>query len=235
MTSYAYALDDRVAVLTMNNGENRFNLESVKAFTTVLDDIVDQTQANALVVTSVHEKIWCNGIDLDWLLPEIQTSGEATMHRFLSELYKLFRRLLTMPMITIAALNGHAFAGGAFLAFAHDFRFMRVDRGWICLPEVDLGISLGPVFMAISKKVVPLPLLEEMQYCARRMTAQECADRHIITRACPLETLLDESVGFAKSMNKPREIIHRMKLETLQPVLNVVDQTIASLEEKLNS
>ena len=230
---YAYAMDEKVAVLTMNNGENRFNLDSIKAFRGELDDIVDGTEANALVATSAHAKIWCNGIDLDWLLPEIQTNGEAAMNRFLCELYKLLRRLLTMPMPTVAALNGHAFAGGAFLAFAHDFRFMRADRGWISLPEVDLGMTLGPVFMAISKKVVPVPLLEEMQYCARRMTAQECAERHIITRVCTLETLVSESVAFAKSLNKPRDIVHRMKLETLGPVLAVVDETIASLESKL--
>ncbi|WP_054031481.1 enoyl-CoA hydratase/isomerase family protein [Desulfatitalea tepidiphila] len=228
---YAYRMDDNVAVLTMNNGENRFNLASIQAFGEVLDDIVDHSGANALVVTSAHPKIWCNGIDLDWLLPEVQTGGETSMNRFLCNMYKLFKRLLTMPMPTVAAINGHAFAGGAFLAFSHDFRFMRADRGWISLPEVDLGMTLGPVFMAISKKVMPVPLLEEMQYCARRLTAQECAERQIITRVCTLETLIGEAVAFAKSLNKPRDIIQRMKLETLKPVLTVVDETIASLQK----
>lgn len=226
---YDYVLDGRVAVLTMKNGENRFNPDSIKAFTSVLDEIEQQTEANALIITSAHEKIWCNGIDLDWLLPEIQNSGEAARDRFLAELYKLLKRLLTMPMPTIAAINGHAFAGGAFLAFSHDFRFMRSDRGWVCLPEVDLGMTLGPAFMAVSKKVMPLPLLEEMQYTARRLTAAECLERHIITRSCPLETLMTEALAFAKGLNKSRDTIDKMKAETLEPILTVIDETVSSI------
>lgn len=227
---YTYALDDNVAVITMKNGENRFNLDSIAAFIAVLDEIEQQTEANALVVTSAHEKIWCNGIDLDWLLPEIQRSGETAMNGFMAELYRLLKRVLTMPMPTIAAINGHAFAGGAFLAFAHDLRFMRSDRGWICLPEVDLGMKLGPVLLAVAKRVVPMPLLEEMAYTARRMTAQECEERHIITGASPLETLMQTSVAFAKGLNKKRENVAQMKAEALEPTLAVIDRTIASIK-----
>ena len=136
------------------------------------------------------------------------------------------------PMPTVAAINGHAFAGGAFLSFAHDFRFMRADRGWICLPEVDLGIPLGQVFLAFSRRVLPMHLLEEMEYTARRLTAEECAAYHIIRKACPLEQLMDEAVGFAKALNKKREIIHKMKLETHQPIVRVIDETIGTLTTK---
>jgi enoyl-CoA hydratase/carnithine racemase len=230
MAMYEYRVDENVALLTMNNGENRFNFDSVSAFSKVLGQIEKESAVNALVVTSGHEKIWCNGIDLDWLLPEIEASGEAAMNRFLTEMYKLFRQVVTMPMPTIACMNGHAFAGGAFLAFSHDFRFMRMDRGWLCLPEVDLGIRLGPVFTALSKRVLPMPLFEEMQYTARRMTAQECLEYHVITRACALDTLLEESLSFAKGLNKDRSMIRKMKDEALEPVIDVIDRTIASLE-----
>lgn len=233
MSLYEYQLDEHIAVLTMNNGENRFNMESIKAFMAALDEIEHQTDATALVVTSGHEKIWCNGIDLDWLLPEVKKSGEVVMDRFLIDLYKLFKRLVMMPMPTVAAINGHAFAGGAFLAFSHDFRFMRSDRGWICMPEVDLGIPLGPVFVAISKRVLPMPLLEEMEYTARRMTARECLERHVINRECPLDALMDEAVAYAKGLNKSRDMIRKMKLETLTPTIEVIDRTIASLEERV--
>ena len=64
-----YAIDEKVAVLTMNDGENRFNPSFLKAFLEVLDEIEQKTDVDALVVTSSHEKIFCNGIDLDWLAP----------------------------------------------------------------------------------------------------------------------------------------------------------------------
>lgn len=232
MTMYDYKVDGHIAVVTMQNGENRFNSESIKAFTAVLNEIEEQTDVLTMVVKSDHEKIWCNGIDLEWLLPEIQRSGEVAQNMFLIELYTLFKKILTMPMPTVAVLNGHAFAGGAFLSFAHDFRFMRKDRGWICLPEVDLGIPLGPVFLAVSQRVVSMPLLEEMQYTARRMTAEKCHERHIITRACSPESLMAEALDFARMLKKPRAIIKQMKLETLGPIVAVIDQEIATLEGK---
>jgi Delta3-Delta2-enoyl-CoA isomerase len=227
MAMYDYTLDGNVAVLTMNNGENRFNLDSIRAFGAVLNSIEQESTVNALVVTSSHEKIWCNGIDLDWLLPATQKEGQGLMDGFFAEMFGLFKRLATFPMLTIAALNGHAFAGGAFLSFAHEFRFMRAERGWICLPEVDLGIPLGHVFLAFTKRVMPMYLLEEMQYTARRLTAQECEAYHIIRKACPLDKLMGEAVGFAKSLNKNRDIIHKMKLETNQPIIQVIDEAIA--------
>jgi len=215
----------------MNNGENRFNLDSVRAFREILTEIEGKTQVNALVVTSAHEKIWSNGIDLDWLLTAVQKEGGPVRDRFLIELYTLFKRLLTFSMPTVAAINGHAFAGGAFLAFSHDFRFMRSDRGWICLPEVDLGIPLGPVFMAITRHNMPGFLLHEMQYTARRLTAQECESYHIIMKACPLDQLMQLAVTFARGLNKQRDIIGRMKVETLGPIIRVIDETVASLSE----
>lgn len=226
---YKYTVDGNVAVLTMSNGENRFNFESLAAFSKALDEIAAIPEVNALVTTSADPKVWCNGIDLETLLPRMKPGNEAELNKFLLEMYGMFRRILTMPMITVGALNGHAFAGGAFLALSHDFRFMRTDRGWLCLPEVDLGIPLGPVFMAITKHNVPTYLLNEMQYTARRLTAQECLEHHLVTRACSNETLLEEATTFAKGLNKRRDIITTMKMETLEPVIKTIDATMASL------
>jgi len=75
MSIYEYVVNDNVAVLTMNNGENRFNLDSLEAFLAVLDEIEAESNVNALVTTSAHDKIWSNGIDLDWLLPALQKEG----------------------------------------------------------------------------------------------------------------------------------------------------------------
>jgi hypothetical protein len=85
------------------------------------------------------------------------------------------------------------------------------------------------VFLAFSKRVLPMHLLEEMEYTGRRLTAAECEGYHIIRKACPLDQLMGEAVGFAKALNKRRDIILKMKLETHQPILKVIDETIAAL------
>ncbi|RJP26912.1 MAG: enoyl-CoA hydratase/isomerase family protein [Candidatus Abyssobacteria bacterium SURF_5] len=231
MAKFEYEMDEHVAVLTMNSGENRFNFPFFKGFSEILDTIEHDTAADVLVVKSAHEKIWSNGIDLDWLGPAIAEEGPQIRDKFLVEMYGFLRRLLTYPMITIAAINGHAFAGGAFLSFTHDFRFMRSDRGWICLPEVDINIPLGPVFTAISKRALPMYKFEEMQYTAKRLTAQECEQHHIVMKACPLNDLMNEVLAFANPLKKSREMIGQMKLDTHKELLAVIDDTISSLSK----
>ena len=50
--------------------------------------------------------------------------------------------MLTLPVYTVAAVNGHAFGAGAQLAVAHDLRLMRTDRGFFCTPEIDMKVGL---------------------------------------------------------------------------------------------
>ncbi len=67
-----YIVDGHVAVVTLNSGENHFNPSFLDSFLSVLDEIESKTEATTLVVTSSHEKIFSNGIDLAWLVPVIQ-------------------------------------------------------------------------------------------------------------------------------------------------------------------
>ncbi|GAB4339606.1 MAG: enoyl-CoA hydratase-related protein [Candidatus Abyssubacteria bacterium] len=228
---FEFEMDEHVAIVSMNSGENRFNFAFFEGFSEILDRIENDTDASVLVVKSAHEKIWSNGIDLDWLGPAVAEGGPQLRDKFLVEMYGFLKRLLTYPMITIAAITGHAFAGGAFLSFTHDFRFMRSDRGWLCLPEVDIGIPLGPVFTAISKRALPMYKFEEMQYTGKRLTAQECEEHNIITKACHIDNLMKEVLSFAKNLKKDRSMIRQMKLDTHKELLAVIDETILSLSQ----
>ncbi len=58
-------------------------------------------------------------------------------------------KFLRFPMITVAAINGHAYAGGLMFAFAHDYRIMNEDFGNLCLSEIKFGIGLAPGMNAI--------------------------------------------------------------------------------------
>lgn len=231
MANFEYKLDENVAVLTMDCGENRFNFPFFEGFLGILDEIEHHTEAKVLVVKSSDEKIWCNGIDLDWLGPAVAKEGPELSNKFMAEMYRFMKRVLTYPMLTIAAITGHAFAGGAFLSFAHDFRFMRSDRGWLCMPEVDINMPLGQVFMALSRRAVPTYKFEEMQFTGIRLTAQECVEHHIVRKAAHMDDLMDEVLAFARTLNKDRELIRKMKLETHKEIVKVIDETISSLSQ----
>lgn len=223
MAAIEYELDEKVAIVTMNDGENRFNPSFLNSFIETLDEIEKETDANALVVTSSHEKIFCNGIDLDWLVPFIQKGDKETGVSFFYTMNRLFKRILLYPMPAIAAISGHAFAGGAIMSCAFDFRFMRSDRGFFCFPEVDLGIPFLPGMIALITKAIPQYKVEELHYTGKRATAEECAAHHIITKACHIDDLMDEAVSFAKGLNKRREIIAEMKKRMYKNIVHAFD------------
>ena len=223
MAMIEYSLDEHVAIVTLNDGENRFNPEFLDCFLTILDEIEDNTDAKSLVVTASHEKIFCNGIDLDWLTPFIRKNDTQTAKAFFYTMMRLFKRILLYPMPTIAAISGHVFAGGAIMSCAFDFRFMRSDRGFFSFPEVDLGIPFLPGMIAIIEKAIPMYKFEEMQYTGKRAKAGECEAHHIVMKACPIDDLMSEALSFAKSLTKRRAVIGEMKKRMHKDIVHIID------------
>jgi len=224
MALFEYTLDENVAIVTFNNGENRFNPTFLDAVLSVLDDIEQNTEANALVVKSAHEKIFSNGIDLEWLYPYVQNKDLDTCKAFFYKLNDVFKRVLMYPMPTIAAMNGHSFAGGAILSCAFDFRFMRTQRGFFCFPEVDLGIPFLPGMTALLDKAIPKYKMVEMQLTGVRLPAEECEKHNIIVKACPVENLMNEVVAFAKAQNKRRIVVLELKKVLYKSIVHTLDE-----------
>ncbi len=218
-----YNLDDHVATLTLNYGENKINPEFISELLSQMDDIERKTSATTLVVHSSHNKIFSNGIDLEWIAPIIQAKNIKKAKKFFYLLNKLFKRILTYPLTTIASINGHAFAGGAILCCAFDFRFMRSDRGFFCLPEIDLGIPFLPGMNEIIKKAMPIHVVEYMEYTGVRLTAEECMKHNIITQKCHGDSLLQQTIDFAKTINKRRSVIKEIKTRLNKSIIRAID------------
>ncbi len=219
-----FELFGHVAVLTWDSGENRFNPDFLEATLACLDEIEHKTEAQVLVVCSKHEKIWSNGLDLDWLMPIVMAQDAKTSKAFFYRLNDLFKRVLLYPMPTIAAINGHAFAGGAILACAFDFRFMRSDRGFFCFPEVDLGIPFLPGMMALLRKAMPSKNLVDMSLTGRRMTSAECVAAGIMVGDAPGDALMEKVMAFAKPLQKRRNVVLPIKKTLYCEEMRIFDE-----------
>jgi len=146
-----------VYVLDLGGDENRFSPTWISEVNALLDTVVGGSEAAALVTTG-QGKFYSNGLDLEWFAG----NGEQAP-QYLLAAQQLLARLLTLPVPTVAAINGHAFGAGAMLAMAHDFRVMRSDRGYLCFPEVDIQVPFSPGMAALVQgKLTPAAAIVAM-------------------------------------------------------------------------
>ncbi len=142
--------DGPIWTLDLGDDENRFSLEWLSTTAALLDEVAGSDQPAALVTTG-SGKFFSNGLDLEWLGAHPDQLGS-----YVDRIHALFAQVLTLPVPTVAAVNGHAFGGGAMLAMAHDHRVMRSDRGFFCFPEVDIHIPFTEGMSAlITAKLTP--------------------------------------------------------------------------------
>jgi enoyl-CoA hydratase/carnithine racemase len=212
-----------VAVLSMDNGENRQNPAFVEAFLGAMNSIEADQEAHALVIVSSDVKNWTQGLDLEWIIPAF---GDPARHDevrgLLRGLNDVSARCLTYPMPVIAAITGHTFGNGVVLACACDFRFMRSDRGFFCLPEVDINIPLLPGMQAVIEKALPAYWFNEMYLTGRRITGKELEEHHVVVKSCMgTEPLLKEAMTFAATLHKGREVFGEMKRRKYRHILEV--------------
>jgi Delta3-Delta2-enoyl-CoA isomerase len=135
--------DADVLLLHLGSDENRFHPDWIAQVSDALDE-AEAVQGPRALVTVAEGKFWSNGLDLEWV-----AAHPDELSFYLAAAQSLLARMLTFPAPTVAAIQGHCFAAGAMLALAHDFRVMRADRGYFCLPEVDLGMPFTPGMSAL--------------------------------------------------------------------------------------
>lgn len=135
--------DGPIWTLDLGGDENRFSPDWLGSLEAGLDAVADSAGPVALVTVG-SGRFYSNGLDLDWLGAHPEALGS-----YIDRVQVVLRRVLTLPVPTVAAVNGHAFGAGALLAMAHDHRVMREDRGYLCFPEVDIGIPFTPGMAAL--------------------------------------------------------------------------------------
>ena len=198
---------DTVAVITWNDGENRINLDSLARLNEVLDEL-ETIEGPLSVVLTGSGKFFSNGLDLE-RFGAVPDEFAAT----LQELERTIGRLLVFPAYTVAAINGHAFAGGALLSCAVDYRVMREDRGYWCMNEAEIGLALDERLWSILTNRLPQATAVAAATTARRYAGPE-ALRHGIVEALASEgEVLRHAVGVAQAMaSLDRRTLLRHKL-----------------------
>jgi Delta3-Delta2-enoyl-CoA isomerase len=183
-----------VFVLDLGDGENRFNADSLTELEAHLQQVEAAPAPRALVTTATG-KFWSNGLDLEWLGQQ----GDGVVP-FVTRLHELLARVLEIDVPCVAALQGHTFAGGAMLSLAHDERVMRADRGYFCLPEVDIKIPFTPGMTALIAARLPTRTAHEAMTTGRRYGGEDAARAGIVEEAVAEDQVLPRALERAGAL-----------------------------------
>jgi len=186
--------DGEVFLLDLGDDENRWHPDWLAEVNAALDKVEAADGPRALVTTATG-KHWSNGLDLEWL-----GQHSDQLNAYVDQVHQLLARVLELPLPTVAALQGHTFAAGAMLALAHDFRVMREDRGFFCLPEVDIQIPFTPGMSAlIQAKLTPKIALEAMT-TGRRYGGAEAQAAAIVDATATEDAVRSSALELARPL-----------------------------------
>jgi enoyl-CoA hydratase/carnithine racemase len=202
-----------VFVLRFDAPENRFRPEGLDAWNAALDR-VEAAGSPAALVTTGTGKFYSNGLDLEWLLAAATPAERET---YIPRVLALMARVLTFPTITVAAINGHAFGAGAQLSLAHDYRVMRTERGYWCMPEIDMKAPLHPGMTAIIQARVPRQTAHELIVTGTRYGAEAALAKRIVDRAVAESELLPTAVALAQELAAKADPAMRLLKQGLYP------------------
>ena len=197
-----------VFVLRFDAPENRFTPANLTLWNEALDEVEAAGNPAALVTTGTG-KFYSNGLNLEWLLSEASEEERGT---YIPHVLALMARVLTFPTITVAAINGHAFGAGAQLSLAHDYRIMRAERGYWCMPEIDLKAPLHPGMTAIIQARVPHQTAHDLIVTGKRYGADAAVAARIVDQAAQENEVLPKSIELAASLaSKADDAMRKLK------------------------
>ncbi|MFF3463473.1 enoyl-CoA hydratase-related protein [Streptomyces sp. NPDC002619] len=205
---------DNVFVLDLGDGENRFHPDWIASVNTALNE-VEKAKGPRALVTAATGKFYSNGLDLEWLGAH---ADQEESYR--SSVHELFARMLSLPVITVAALQGHTFAAGAMFSLAHDFRVMRADRGFWCLPEADINIPFTPGMSALIRSRLAPQTAHEAMVTARRYGGSDAEDVGIVDRAVDEDAVRSTAIKIAETqLSKAGDTLGTIKARMYGSVL----------------
>jgi len=204
-----------VAVLTMTHGKaNLFDLEFCQALTSTFA-ATERSSAKAAVVVG-RGAIFSAGVDL----VRLTSSGAAYADSFIPALGKAFETVFTFSKPLVAAVNGHAIAGGCILACAADRRLMARGTGRIGVPELLVGVAFPTIALEIVRQAVAPQHLRTLIYTAETAPPEKAIEYGLVDALVDADRLLDEAVAAAEAMAAlPREAFALAKSQLRAPAL----------------
>lgn len=220
----------QIAVLRIDRPPaNAIDLDLADEFAIALEDIEAANGIGALIVTGAGS---CFSAGLD--LKVVPTYDRAQQQAMVMQVNRLFGRLYGLPLPTIAAVNGHAIAGGVILTLACDCRIGAEGDYKLGLAEMRVGVPFPVAAMAIVRSELSHPVARMMVLTARNSSPDDAVSMGVLDELQPPERLLPRAIEVATEMAAlPHSVYGRIKRQLRGAALAQIDDAISNRNEPM--
>lgn len=220
---------DSIAILRMEHGKaNAIDVPLLEALDAELARVADST-SRAMVLTGTGS-IFSAGVDLFRVLE----GGRDYLEQFLPLLSDVLRRLFTYPLPVIAAVNGHAIAGGCILVAAADHRIMASGKGRVGVPELLVGVPFPLAALEILRFAVSDSVASRLAFSGATMQTDEALEAGLIDQIVEPDTLLASALAAARHLAAIPAGAFALTKRTLRaPVMRRLDEETESIDAEV--
>lgn len=221
---------DGIAVLTLTHGKaNALDVEFCQAISDQFDDLRGHP-ARAIVLTGTG-RIFSAGVDL----LRISAEGTAYVQRFLPALHRLYDTVFNYPKPVIAAVNGHAIAGGCVLAGCADRRIAARDAGRIGVTEMLVGVPFPAMAFEVMRFATSPQYFPDVILSGATYLSDEARIRGLVDEAVEPAELMERALAVAHTLAAlPPATFALTKQQIRQPVTDRMAQHGANVDNSVN-
>jgi enoyl-CoA hydratase/carnithine racemase len=225
MGSIKLEIDEKVAILRLNNGiTNAINLQLVNGLIEELSKLRENNDINGLVMTSSNNKFFSIGLDI----PTLYNLSKNEFTIFYRSFNQLSLDLFKFPKPTIAAITGHAIAGGCILALCCDFRYIAEGRKLMGLNEVKLGVPVPFPADCILRQIVGPRVAREITYSGDFYKPDQLLQLGIVDQVLPEDRVILKATEKAKLLGAYSNDAFRMIKQ------NHIELVMKQIQDSLN-
>ncbi|OXT17460.1 enoyl-CoA hydratase [Bacillus sp. OG2] len=229
MSSIDLKVENHAAIITLNRPEalNAFNYETLEELQRTVEDIRINPDVRVVIFTGAGDKAFSVGADLK----ERKTLSQTDVKRNVYKIGEVFSLIESLPQPTIAAINGFAFGGGMEMALSCDFR-LAAQGTKMGLTETSLAIIPGAGGTQRLPRLIGQAKALELILTARRLTSEEALHYGLLTKAVPLDQLLEECLKLAEEMLANGPVALQQAKFAVKQGMNADLQTGLQIERK---
>ena len=230
MTNVLLEKKGNISVATINRPKalNALNSDVLTDLGELVDIVNADSEIRALIITGSGEKAFVAGADIGEMSTLTPEEGEA----FGKHGNDVFRRIETLPIPTIAAINGFALGGGCELSMSCDIRICA-DTAVFGQPETGLGITPGFGGTQRLARLVGPGMAKQLIYTAKNIKADEALRIGLVNAVYPLEELMAAAEKLAETIANNAPIAVRACKKAINDGLEVKMDDAIVIEEKL--